>query len=87
MLRRVCGGGIDIRLWREAGLGFCDDFKNHPSDQFALRITLEGSFKTLDSDMWTGFWSIFKNALGKAFPRNTEGNVNLNHAIKLYGVD
>lgn len=74
-------------LWQGIVAGFVTIFKNHPTDQFALRIPLEGSIENPDRDMWTGFWSIFKNAFGKAFPRNTEGNINLNHAIKLYGVE
>ncbi len=74
-------------LWQGLVAAFVTVFKNHPRDQFALRIPLEGSLENPDRDMWSGFWSIFKNAFGKAFPRNTEGNINLNHAIELYGVE
>lgn len=56
-------------------------FKNHPNDQFAMRIPIEGDLNNPDKDIWSAFVSICQNAFGQAFKKDTDGNVNFNNAL------
>ena len=64
-------------LWEALVAAFMEIFKNQPRDQFALTIPIEGSLENPDQDSWAAFFSIFENAFGRAFSRNTEGRVNI----------
>lgn len=79
-LRRQDSNPINA-LWETMVAGFMTIFKNHGQDQFALRIPVEGRIDSAETDMWSGFFSIFSNAFVKAFPRNTDGTVNLQDAL------
>lgn len=68
-------------LWRGLVGVFMELFKNHPHDQFAMRVPIEGNLNNPDTDGWGAFWSIFKNAFGKAFSRDTDGNISFNDAL------
>lgn len=74
---------LDI-VWESLASAFMKLFKNHPNDQFALRIPIEGQIEQPESNMWAGFWSIFSNAFVQAFPRTTDGNIDFNHALETY---
>lgn len=69
-------------LWESVVAGFMGIFKNHGEDQFALRIPVRGTVDDTQRDMLSGFFSIFQNAFGKAFPRNTDGTINLRDALQ-----
>lgn len=69
-------------LWEALVSAFMEIFKNHPQDQFALRIPIEGQFDNPQSNMWEGFWSIFRNAFVQAFPRATDGSINFRQALE-----
>jgi hypothetical protein len=69
-------------IWESLAAAFIEIFKNHPTGQFALRIPIDGTINNPHEDLWTGFWSIFANAFGKAFPRNTDGSIDFNHTLK-----
>jgi hypothetical protein len=62
-------------LWESVASSFIGVFKNHPEDQFALRVPLTGDLKNPDKDMWSAFFSIFSNAFGEAFTRNPDGTI------------
>lgn len=69
-------------VWETLVASFMQVFKNHPSDQFAMQIPVEGKIDNLDRDMWGGFISIFRNAFGRAFKRDTDGQINFSDAFK-----
>lgn len=68
-------------LWRALASTFMAIFKNHPQDQFALRIPVEGDLDDPDKDVWSAFISIFQNAFGRAFTKNTDGSVSFDDAF------
>ena len=68
--------------WKQIRLDCC---KNQPKDQFALRIPIDGDLKNPKEDAFSAFLSIFSNAFGKAFTRNTDGNVNFSDALRAEG--
>lgn len=74
-------------LWESLAATFVQIFKNHERDQFALRIPIEGRLENPEGNAWSGFWSIFENAFGKAFPRRTDGTLNFQHALDSYRVE
>lgn len=63
-------------LWETVVSVFVNVFKNHPADQFAMRIPVEGNLNNPDQNAWAAFLSVFENAFGKAFSRDADGNVN-----------
>lgn len=69
-------------IWETLVAGFMEIFRNHGNGQFAFRIPVEGRVDNLERDSWSAFFSIFKNAFGKAFPRDTDGNINFADALK-----
>jgi hypothetical protein len=69
-------------LWESLVAVFMQLFKNHPKDQFALRIPIEGDLSNPDKDGWAAFLSIFENAFGKAFSRDTEGRIDFKDALQ-----
>ena len=69
-------------IWESIVSAFMKIFKNHPQDQFALRIPIEGSIDDPEGNMWIGFWSIFSNAFIHAFPRATDGSIDFKHALE-----
>lgn len=69
-------------VWETLVGGFMTLFKNQPQDQFALRIPIQGSLRNPDRDTWAAFLSIFSNAFGKAFSRDTDGNINFRDALE-----
>ncbi len=68
-------------IWRTLASAFMAIFKNHPQDQFALRVPVEGDLNNPDKDAWSAFLSIFQNAFGQAFSKDTDGNINFNDAL------
>ena len=62
-------------LWESAVSVFMEVFENQPEDQFAFRIPIEGDLNHPDRDGWAAFLSIFDNAFGQAFSRDTDGNI------------
>ncbi len=69
-------------LWESVASFFIGVFKNHPEDQFALRVPLTGDLKSPDKDMWSAFFSIFSNAFGEAFTRNPDGTIEFQDGMK-----
>lgn len=70
-------------LWESIASVFLEIFENQPTDQFAMRIPIEGNLNSPDRDMWSGFISIFSNAFGGAFSRSEDGTVIFNDAMIL----
>lgn len=68
-------------IWRTFVAAFMEIFKNHPRDQFAMRVPIDGRLSEPNSDTWSAFLSIFSNAFGGAFSRDTDGNVTFNDAL------
>lgn len=69
-------------IWTAIAAVFVEIFKNHPRDQFALRIPIEGNLNNPQQNGWEAFLSIFKNAFGKAFTKNTDGSVSFSDALQ-----
>lgn len=69
-------------VWEALVSAFMEIFKNQAQDQFALRVPIEGHFDNPHSNMWAGFWSIFRNAFVQAFPRKTDGSIDFRQAIE-----
>ncbi len=69
-------------LWEAVASLFIELFENQPQDQFAARVPIEGDLGDPDQDMWAAFFSIFKNAFGKAFSKDEDGTVNFNDAYR-----
>lgn len=68
-------------IWSTMASAFMTIFKNHPQDQFAMRIPVEGDLNNPDKDIWSTFLSIFQNAFGSAFIKDTDGDVSFNDAL------
>lgn len=71
-------------IWESFASIFIELFENQPTDQFAMRIPIEGNLKQPDRDMWSGFLSIFKNAFSGAFSQSEDGSVKFNDAMILH---
>ncbi len=69
-------------VWESLAASFMTIFKNHGKDQFALRVPIEGKIDNPQQGTWAAFLSIFSNAFGNAFPRNTDGNINFTDALE-----
>ncbi len=69
-------------MWSGIAAAFIAVFKNHPKDQFALRIPIAGNLDSPKEDGWSAFFSIFQNAFGKAFTRNTDGSIGFFDALR-----
>lgn len=70
-------------IWEGLVAFFMHVFKNHPKDQFALNIPINGTLNNPDQDTWAAFRSIFRNAFGEAFKRNTDGKISFKDALKV----
>lgn len=68
-------------IWESIASFFIEIFENQSSDQFAMRIPIEGDLNNPDRDMWRGFLSIFSNAFGRAFSKNEDGSINFKDAL------
>lgn len=68
-------------IWKSLVSGFMQIFKNHPRDQFAMRIPIEGDLNNPERDGWAGFVSIFKNTFIRAYTKDTDGNISFNKAL------
>lgn len=69
-------------LWESMVSVFMEVFENQPEDQFAFRIPIEGDLDHPDRDGWAAFLSIFENAFGQAFTRDTDGNIRFEELLK-----
>lgn len=69
-------------LWESVAASFMAIFKNHSEDQFALRLPITGRIDNPERGVWSAFLSIFSNAFGGAFPRDTDGNINFKDALE-----
>lgn len=72
-------------VWQGLVGAFMAIFKNQPKDQFALRVPVAGNLRNPDKDAWSAFFSIFSNAFGKAFTRDTDGRINFSDALRAEG--
>lgn len=52
-------------------------FENHPEDQVASRVPLQGSVGKVDTDVWTTIITVLKNAYVEALKREVDNTVNL----------
>ena len=59
-------------------------FENQPTDQFAMRIPVSGTLDNAQQNIWAGFVSIFSNAFGSAFTKDTDGTIDIRNVIKKY---
>mgnify|MGYP006287602217 CR=1 FL=1 len=69
-------------LWESLVSGFMEIFENQPEDQFAFRVPIEGNLDDPDRDGWAAFLSIFDNAFGQAFTRDTDGNIRFEELLE-----
>lgn len=69
-------------MWESLAATFMALFKNFPEDQFALRLPIEGRLDSPEGSGMAAFFSIFSNAFGGAFPRDTDGNINFKDALR-----
>lgn len=69
-------------IWRAAADVFMTIFKNHRTDNFALRIPVSGNLNNPNKDLWSAFLSIFQNTFSHAFIKNTDGNITFNDALR-----
>lgn len=77
--------GLLNAVWESLAASFMAIFKNHAEDQFALRVPIEGRLDNPQQGLWPAFVSIFSNAFGQAFPRDTDGNINFTDALRQGG--
>ena len=66
---------LDI-IWESFAAAFVGVFKNHPKDQFATKVPLEGSLTDPEANMWRAFTGIFRNAFIQAFSRDIDGTIS-----------
>ncbi|MFI9653542.1 DUF748 domain-containing protein [Guyparkeria sp. GHLCS8-2] len=69
-------------LWESAVSVFMEVFENQPEDQFAFSIPIEGNLDDPDRGTWAAFLSIFDNAFGQAFTRDTEGRIHFEELLE-----
>ncbi len=69
-------------LWESAVSVFMEVFENQPEDQFAFSIPIEGNLDDPDRGTWAAFLSIFDNAFGQAFTRDTEGRIRFEELLE-----
>jgi hypothetical protein len=63
-------------IWQSIVGLFAEIFENQREDQFATKVPLEGRITSVDADIMSSVWNVFRNAFVKAFERNTDGTVN-----------
>lgn len=64
-------------LWEALVAGAVKIFKNHPNDQVATRIPVEGTFEKTDVAIWTTVLNVLRNAFIEAFEARVDESVNL----------
>jgi hypothetical protein len=67
------------KIWQAAVGATFEIFKNHPKDRFATKIPIEGNLdKKIDTDIFTTFVRIVKNAFIEAYKKNLDNSVSFN---------
>ncbi len=69
-------------VWESVVSVFLEVLENHPKDQFAMRIPIEGKLDKPRQKMWSGFLSIFSNAFRRAFQKNVDGTINFKDVLE-----
>ena len=70
-------------LWESLASLIVELLENQPTDQFAMRIPIEGNLSNPEQGFWVdGFFSIFSNAFGQAFSKNEDGTINFEDALE-----
>ena len=63
-------------VWEAIGGTIISLLQNHPKDQFATKIPLEGDLNSPETKVWPTVGNIFKNAFIKAFLGETDDSVS-----------
>lgn len=71
------GDPISI-LWQSLVSVFAEIFKNHPEDQLATRIPIEGNLNDPETSTWDAIIGIFKNTFN-AYIRDTDNLINFSN--------
>jgi hypothetical protein len=64
------------KLWQGVIGVSMDIFKNHPKDQFATKVPIEGTLDNVETKTWPTIINIIKNAFIKAYDKSIEDTVN-----------
>ena len=62
-------------VWQSIVDVVAEFFENQKEDQFATKVPLQGNLNDIKSGVWPTIWNIFRNAIVKAFERNTDNTV------------
>jgi hypothetical protein len=66
------------KLW-ESVVGTAGDiFKNHPKDQVATKVEMEGNFKNPDIRTLDAIWEVLRNAFIQALMPSIDNEININ---------
>ncbi|HEY0900813.1 MAG TPA: DUF748 domain-containing protein [Micavibrio sp.] len=71
------GGPFSI-IWQSIVSVFAEIFKNHPEDQLATRIPIEGRLNNPETSTWEALIGIFKNTFN-AYLRDTDNLIDFSH--------
>jgi hypothetical protein len=71
------GDPISI-IWQSLVSVFTEVFKNHPEDQLATRIPIEGNLNNPETSTWDAIIGIFKNTFN-AYIRDTDNLINFSN--------
>jgi hypothetical protein len=55
-------------------------FTNQRKDQFATKVPLEGSLDNIDTDSWSAFTGIIRNAFIQAFKKGLDKDIKFRDA-------
>jgi uracil phosphoribosyltransferase len=71
------------QMWQAAvGLTF-EAFKNHPKDQFATKIPIEGNINTkIDTDIFTTIIRVLRNGFVEAYKKTLDNSVSFSGGNK-----
>ena len=70
-------GTIREVLWGTLLEGITDIFKNHPKDQVATKVPIEGSFDNPDTDIWEAISYVLRNAFVNALKPSIDNTINI----------
>ncbi len=87
--------GMQVFKWKEGdkrtigefflelfGEGASELLENQKKDQFATRVPLAGTAKTVDTDVWTILINVIWNAYVEAFDKKVDNTVTFQDAVK-----
>jgi hypothetical protein len=66
------------KLWESVVGGVGVIFRNQKKDQVATKVSLEGSFKDVQTNVWDAVWEVLRNAFIQALLPSVDNQININ---------